>query len=566
MLHVRSFRLLLWTEAYSSGLDHKEGKPGPLKFPPFHPEMLSQAWVLPGQSMGRIKVVIAEGISRGKPGTTPFEKTRNLVAFSFQHTPLCESEIVKGLGNTANAPMLDILEESGIAWPNPGMFYQIQHEDLNPLSPRKDKYPDPDSHAHSPRHRAPMTATNDPVKLNGMIPPPAFPYGTVQHGMMMPRPPFRASGFQLGDAFIPQYGHHDPFSNIGEHMYRRRLLQDYTRQSSSSGDVSMQDALAKSRSTISDQAMLDYTRPHSPISSYKSFQMSDYSRPFSPESRRSFSLHVPPGLRPQSPGETRKISTESLRGPSMQRLFSEMAAQDDSETLVEEPSQFTEMVDAMSPPKILESGCYPPANTRVSSTTNTPPPAARASAAAEARAVSYSGKNRSVSNTTRDLPPPTYSRTSSDVLPKARTTSRKSDSRRSEIGDGVISNLQKLVNKAPSTIIRSRKENRTIETGNEDVVKPRGKTSSGTNLIHDKENLEIVHSASADNKRRRVSSNNVSPGTPLGPQRTLLDTPSKIIFNDDGHTISSDKINEIDDLTADGVVVRTPLGDMGNMI
>lgn len=62
-----------------------------LSFPQFHNEMISQTWAFPGQVVGHIKIIIAEGTSRGIPDAVPFERTRNIVAFSFQHTPLCKS-------------------------------------------------------------------------------------------------------------------------------------------------------------------------------------------------------------------------------------------------------------------------------------------------------------------------------------------------------------------------------------------------------------------------------------------------------------------------------------------
>ena len=49
---------------------------------------MTQAFAHPDQNMGKINIVIAEGIHHG-PGTPAFEKTRNVVAFSFQHAPLC---------------------------------------------------------------------------------------------------------------------------------------------------------------------------------------------------------------------------------------------------------------------------------------------------------------------------------------------------------------------------------------------------------------------------------------------------------------------------------------------
>ena len=65
----------------------KTGKTDQLRFPPFHTEMLDQTWINPAQDLGRIKIIIAEGI-RPTPALG-FEKTRNIVVFSFQHAPLC---------------------------------------------------------------------------------------------------------------------------------------------------------------------------------------------------------------------------------------------------------------------------------------------------------------------------------------------------------------------------------------------------------------------------------------------------------------------------------------------
>ena len=67
----------------------KDGNHDQLRFPPFHTEVLTQTWANPAQGMGRIKVVIAEGINHG-PGVSAFERTKNLVSFSFQHAPLRE--------------------------------------------------------------------------------------------------------------------------------------------------------------------------------------------------------------------------------------------------------------------------------------------------------------------------------------------------------------------------------------------------------------------------------------------------------------------------------------------
>lgn len=69
----------------------KDGNYDQLRFPLFHTEVLTQTWANPARALGRIKVVIAEGINHG-PGVSAFERTKTLVSFSFQHAPLRELE------------------------------------------------------------------------------------------------------------------------------------------------------------------------------------------------------------------------------------------------------------------------------------------------------------------------------------------------------------------------------------------------------------------------------------------------------------------------------------------
>ena len=80
-------------KAYADGVPEtdKDGNHDQLRFPPFHTEVLTQTWANPAQNMGRIKISIAEGINHG-PGVSAFERTKNIVSFSFQHAPLREME------------------------------------------------------------------------------------------------------------------------------------------------------------------------------------------------------------------------------------------------------------------------------------------------------------------------------------------------------------------------------------------------------------------------------------------------------------------------------------------
>ena len=110
----------------------KGGDLEPLKFPLFRQEVLQQDHWSPADDLGRIKVVISEGFPRDS-FTMPIERVKNVVAFSFQHAPL------------------DILESSGIAWPNQSMWQSIPLTNSRSVAPAM--LDNSESHAHSPRRR-----------------------------------------------------------------------------------------------------------------------------------------------------------------------------------------------------------------------------------------------------------------------------------------------------------------------------------------------------------------------------------------------------------------------------
>jgi hypothetical protein len=112
------------------------GNAKPLRFPQFHQEILHQSHWAAGDLLGRIRVVIAEGFSRGiGVQENFFDRVKDAVAFSFQHAPL------------------HILEFSSIAWPNAGIWKRASGHVVHPSLSRGTKYPHPkDLHAHSPRH------------------------------------------------------------------------------------------------------------------------------------------------------------------------------------------------------------------------------------------------------------------------------------------------------------------------------------------------------------------------------------------------------------------------------
>lgn len=70
----------------SSHVD-KNGDQDYLRFPPFHQDILEQRHWEAGDLHGRIRVVIAEGFARPNRNP-PFERVKDIIAFSFQHAPL----------------------------------------------------------------------------------------------------------------------------------------------------------------------------------------------------------------------------------------------------------------------------------------------------------------------------------------------------------------------------------------------------------------------------------------------------------------------------------------------
>ncbi|KAI0154915.1 hypothetical protein GGR57DRAFT_502104 [Xylariaceae sp. FL1272] len=127
-----------------------------LKFPTFRKELLQQSYWSPADELGRIKIVISEGFPRDSL-TVPMERVKNVVAFSFQHAPI------------------DILETSGIAWPNPAMWRRGPYNPTMPV-PAQQHEDGPEAHIHSPRRRSismkassasgPLSANLVPSQMN----------------------------------------------------------------------------------------------------------------------------------------------------------------------------------------------------------------------------------------------------------------------------------------------------------------------------------------------------------------------------------------------------------------
>ena len=228
----------------NSAVVDKEGNRDLLRWPRFRGEMLTQTYWNAGEDKGRVKVTITEGYLHG-PGIFPFTRTKNLVSFSFQHAPQ-RNYGIDHMIMTLLTIVTDILENTGIAWPNSGMWYQSSRPAYHIASPAKRGGPseDMDLHAHSPRKRMDSIASMEET-MGHSIPIQTSTLGSMHPPATM-QPPV-LSEFRYNNhapdwaSAIPMQ---DPFVESSRYMNRRY----------------------GNRSNESDQPMPDYSRSITPAS------------------------------------------------------------------------------------------------------------------------------------------------------------------------------------------------------------------------------------------------------------------------------------------------------------
>ena len=211
-----------------------------------------------------------------------------------------------------------------------------------------------------------------------------------------------------------------------------------------------------------------------------------------------------------------------------------------------------------SPTRIVSSGTMAPANTRVSSATNTPTQKNRKpSAAAEAESSSFSNTHlRSVSVTTRDPAKP-HIREPSDTSMQSCFSDPASE--QGEATEGHIK-------QRPAKDVKGRKEGKVCEL--EFELQLQNKLSRGGSAERpDKENIidggssEHKSTAPSDAKRKRSMASLSTAGKVLGEGHANSSSPSRKVTR-----VSSLKDQDLDDLTPEGVVTRAPLAGVANAI
>ncbi|KAL8892657.1 MAG: hypothetical protein Q9215_000406 [Flavoplaca cf. flavocitrina] len=165
----------------------KTGHQECLRFPPFPQQLLAQKWWTAGDDIGRVKLVVSEGLTCGHGPSPGFRRVKNLVTFSFQHAPLA------------------ILEEALIAWPNAGMWKQMSQPLHAPAYEDGAMNVDAhaDAHAHSPRRRnmdAPTASVAPELLMNVSMPPPARRSVLLNDCSWAPNP-------QMQDPFVDKHRH-----------------------------------------------------------------------------------------------------------------------------------------------------------------------------------------------------------------------------------------------------------------------------------------------------------------------------------------------------------------------
>ncbi|GFF55789.1 hypothetical protein IFM51744_08726 [Aspergillus udagawae] len=218
----------------------KNGDQDYLRFPPFHQEILEQRHWEAGDLHGRIRVVIAEGFARPNRNP-PFERVKDVIAFSFQHAPL------------------QVLECSNIAWPNSGMWCRGQRVfKYNAGSVMSGAKQEEDLHAHSPTRHENRSVVANSNRVSKPAAYTAWPYRNYP-----PPPPPQWQNSNKETAWTYQHTQEpllaDPF--IDPHILDPAARHRGARPSWE--DVCMPDYISSSSSSRAISSMTGISYEHS---------------------------------------------------------------------------------------------------------------------------------------------------------------------------------------------------------------------------------------------------------------------------------------------------------------
>lgn len=200
----------------------------------------------------------------------------------------------------------------------------------------------------------------------------------------------------------------------------------------------------------------------------------------------------------------------------------------------------------ISPNRPVSAGTIAPANTRVSSENSTPTIRKKPSVAARTTPYSHT-QARAVTLTTRDPQQPTSAiRESSDVSMQTA---------QSKIQKGAIEQDQAMVRKKPARDVKGRKEGKADELEIAEQVQK--KRSAETIRSGGQENIERGELSLLTDSKRKRSAKVLFPA-----DRALNETDPNCSPSRKVSKVETPKIQERDDITTEGVVVRTPVAQM----
>ncbi|CAG8074139.1 unnamed protein product [Penicillium salamii] len=249
----------------------REGNQDNLRFPPFHREILQQrAWDA-ADFYGRIKVVLAEGVSRPNR-TPPFERYRDFLVFSFQHAPL------------------NVLENAEIAWPNPKLWLPVPTAPrYTPATASYGSAKEYDDHGHSPVR---------PGRLEKAVVMPVNPSSQSSSDTTT----FSGGSLSAYNAWAPHGGFPIPVTQWNEYPQGPRWEPQDTHFAEAGMESIFEDIAWRqrgARSSREDIAMPDYSsnasssRPLSTLTGY-SYEHSNPSIPdyLTDRHNRSINVHL----------------------------------------------------------------------------------------------------------------------------------------------------------------------------------------------------------------------------------------------------------------------------------
>lgn len=419
---------------------------------------------------------------------------------------------------------------------------QQQFHNHNFPSPRTEPA-DPEAHGHSPRRQQGPEETVG-ARPEIVMAPPHMSQEPIAH------PAFKAHGSHNANSpfWSQREPMHDPFAGASTlNSFYNTVATHNNTNNTRPGETC---AIDHSRATSSshDQSMPDYSRPLSPASSRHSYQIPDDSRP------------------PTFPGSRHAsgFANPAMNENGLSRLESMLQSHQEHEV----ESQFNDMMASFSPrTNSNTSGISAPSNTRVNSAANTPPLQSRMTfAAAQDRVSSYSGHPRSVSVTTRDPPPLAFQVSQGGTKPLLDFAAGTHAGSEGNAGDKK-SQSETIIKKAPAGKPKGRKEGRTSELGGNDIPvnKAQKRGTTGMSSAQGKENNATSDGNISDGKRKRASN-------AAGPKIALEDrfvnhansSPTRKVSKIGPRESPSKGLDDLVDLTAEGVVARTPLGELEN--